>query len=234
MKERWLKIKQYFTQDKEIFAKGLCGKKLFIIFVIASIFGTYYEQILNLIKYYIQDGIIFWEIRRGVFYGPFSPVYGMGAVILCYLLLRKKRPDWQIFLYGSLLGGCFEYLISLLQEIFTGTTSWDYSNHFLNIDGRTTIPFMFFWGVLSFLLVRGIYPWLSKQIEKIPKRLGEVLFVFVLVLLCLDMLVSWTALIRGALRRENIPPITPVGKMYDEVYPDPYLERAFPNMDFKR
>ena len=29
---------------KKVFAEGLCGKKLFIIYVIGSIFGCYYEH----------------------------------------------------------------------------------------------------------------------------------------------------------------------------------------------
>ena len=47
------------------------------------------------------------------------------------------------------------------------------------------------------------------------------------------MFVSWTALIRSALRRNNIDPITPVGVFYDKVYPDDVLAKSFPNMEFK-
>ena len=47
------------------------------------------------------------------------------------------------------------------------------------------------------------------------------------------MFISWTALFRGAMRRNNIEPITPVGRIYDKVYPDHVLSKSFPNMDFK-
>ena len=47
------------------------------------------------------------------------------------------------------------------------------------------------------------------------------------------MTVSWTALIRSAMRRSGIDPITPVGEIYDKVYPDSVLAKSFPNMDFK-
>ncbi len=233
MKECWLKIKQYFIQEEEVFAKGVCGKKLFIIFVIASIFGAYYEQILNLIKYYLADGSIFWEPRTGVFYGPFSPIYGMGAVLVVYLFAKKDRPWYQILLYGSLLGGAFEFLISFLQETFIGTISWDYSNHFLNIAGRTTIPFMLAWGVMIFILVKVVYPFLSERIEAIPSRLGNIVYLCLVIFLTLDMLISWTALIRGALRRKEYPPVTPIGQFYDRIYPDQYLQKKFPNMNFE-
>ena len=95
-----------------------------------------------------------WQLRRGVIYGPISPIYGMGAVLMIAILGRKKRPDYQTIFYGALLGGGFEYLISFLQETFLGTVSWDYTNEFLNINGRTTIPYAFVWGLLLFYLLK--------------------------------------------------------------------------------
>ena len=56
--------------------------KIFWIFVIISIFGC----ILETIVCFVQKG--HFEIRQGVIYGPFIPVYGAGAVIY-YLLVPK-------------------------------------------------------------------------------------------------------------------------------------------------
>ena len=221
------------SSKKEIFAKGFCGKKLFLIFVIGSIFGAFYEQILNLVKVYFTTGDIVWELRRGVIYGPFSPIYGAGAVLFVYLLVKPNYSNIKTYIYGCLLGGGFEYLISLLQEIFTHTRSWDYSNYFLNIDGRTTIPYMLVWGAFALIFAKVIYPFISKWIEKIPVNIGNIIFYILLIFLIIDMFISWTALFRSAMRRSNIEPITPVGRLYDIVYPDSVLSKSFPNMDFK-
>lgn len=67
----------------------------------------------------------------------------------------------------------------------------------------------------------------------IPLKIGNVIFYIILSFLVIDMFVSWTALIRSALRRNNIDPITPVGVFYDKVYPDDVLAKSFPNMEFK-
>lgn len=85
------------SSKKSVFAEGFSGKKLFLIFVIGSVFGALYEQILNLVKIYFTTGDIVWELRRGVLYGPFSPIYGAGAVLFVYLLVKPK--------YASM--GCF-------------------------------------------------------------------------------------------------------------------------------
>lgn len=227
------KIKDYFFEDKKGYAKGLCSAKLFLIFAIFSVFGTYYEQILNLVMSYINEGIISWELRRGVIYGPFSPIYGGGAVIFAIFLLRKDISKWKTFLYAGLIGGIFEFAISFLQETFVGTTSWDYSSYFLNIGGRTTIPFMAAWGVMGVIFAKYLYPKISKFIENAPYNLMRTFTIGLCIFLSLDMLVSWTALLRQNLRRKGYEPLTPIGEFYDRVYSDEALQKYFPNMEAK-
>lgn len=207
-----------------IFAEGLCFQKLFFVFLIGSVFGTIYEDILI----YVRSGV--WMVHRGVIYGPFNVIYGFGAAVMCWLLLRKKYSDAQIFIGSALMGGLIEYLLSFLQEVFTGTVSWDYSGQWLSLGGRTTVPIMIVWGAMGLVLVKVVYPALSGWIERIPVKIGQPLFRVLLVLMCLNCLVSWTAIIRQNLRHHDIAPLTPIGRLYDEYYTDEYLRRYFPNM----
>lgn len=218
------------VREEKKFAEGLGFKKLFFVFLIGSVLGAYYEQILHFVQTWWETGVPVWSMRRGVIYGPFNVVYGFGAAAMVYILARKPREDWQNFIYAALLGGGVEYVISLLQQFFTHTRSWDYSNHPLNINGRTTIPFMVVWGVLGLILVKFVYPFVSRMIEKIPPKIGEKVFLVMLVFITFDMLISWTALIRQTMRQNHIPPLTPVGRFYDEYYADEFLQRFYPNM----
>lgn len=213
------------------FAEGLCFKKLFFVFLVGSVIGAVYEEILYMVQHYMATGQLEHALRRGVIYGPFNVIYGFGAVVLVYLLLRKPLKWWQIFGYAAVLGGVVEYLVSWLQETFTHTTSWDYSNLFLNINGRTTIPIMFVWGLLGLLLVKVVYPPISNLVERIPVKVGNRIFVVLVVLMALDMLVSWTAIVRQTLRHNNVPPFTPVGEFCDSYYNDDFLRHYFPNME---
>ena len=208
------KLQNLFKKD-QVFAKGICFEKLFIIFLIASVIGSLYEQILNLFLVYSRTGELVWEYRRGVIYGPFNVIYGFGAVLIIYLLADKKHKWYETFLYGALLGGGIEYLIGFLQETFTQTISWDYSHKLLNINGRITLEYMIVWGLLSFLLVRYLYPFISKWVEKIPYNLGTLLTRILLIFMIINMLISWGAIIRQTLRRNNIPAFTPVGEFFD-------------------
>ena len=218
------------TETKPKFAQGMCFYKLFWIFLFGCIFGAYYEQILNMFIHYNYHHELVWQLRRGVIYGPISPIYGMGAALLIWVLGRKKRPDWQIIFLGALLGGGFEYLISFLQETFFGTVSWDYTNEFLNINGRTTIPFAFVWGLLALVLVKILYPNISKVIEALPVKFGTILTRILIVLLVLDFTISWGALFRQILRHNGYPAVTFVGKFFDTYYPDEVLKESYTNM----
>ncbi len=217
-------------KEAKKFAEGMCFYKLFWIFLFGCIFGAYYEEILNLVIHYHYHHEFVWQLRRGVIYGPISPVYGMGAVLMIGILGRKERPDWKNFLYGALLGGSFEYLISFLQETFLGTVSWDYTNEFLNINGRTTIPYAFVWGLLALVLVKIFYPSISGIIGALPKKFGKIITNILIVLLSLDFIISWGALARQKLRHNGYKPITIIGTFFDEKYPDEVLKESYTNM----
>lgn len=221
-------------KEVKVFAKGLSFYKLFIIFIIGCLFGNYYEMILNLVRHYLRDGSIFWEVRRGVIYLPLSPVYGFGAVIMTSLLAERKDKWYVTLVKGMLIGGSLEYIISYLQEVFIGTSSWNYSNKILDINGRTTIPIMFLWGILALLFVRYAYPFISKLTESIPYKKGVIITRILIVIVILDMLVSFSAVYRQSNRRDGIKPYTKIGEFYDKVYTDERLKKAYPNMKVKR
>lgn len=215
---------------KHPFAEGLSFKKLFFIFIIGSVFGTIYEDLLIYGQTYLTTGTGVWMTHRGVIWGPFNVIYGFGAALMCWVLLRKKLENWQIFVFSAFIGGAVEYGLSFLQETFTGTTSWDYSSYFLNFGGRTTLPIMAFWGLLGLILVKIVYPFLSNLIEKISLEIGERLFAILLVFMVFNMLISWTAILRQNLRHHGVKPLTPIGEFLDAQFNDDYLRRYFPNM----
>ncbi len=219
-----------YCMNQKRFAEGICFTKLFWIFLLGSIFGAYYEQILNLFIHYHYHHEFVWQLRRGVIYGPISPIYGVGAVLFTILLLRKEKSNFSIFLKGALIGGSFEYLISFFQETFFGTISWDYSQDFLNINGRTTIPYMIVWGLLALLFAKVIYPTISNIIESFPQKFGDVFTGILVVLLVLDFFVSWGSLIRQTLRHKGYEPITFVGTFFDKHYNDEVLRQYYANM----
>ncbi|MDO4889347.1 MAG: putative ABC transporter permease [Candidatus Saccharibacteria bacterium] len=216
------------------FAEGLGYQKLSVIFIIACIFGDVYEIILNFCFHFFgNNGEIFLERRSAVIYGPFSVIYGVGAVILAKFLAERGLKWWQIFIRGALICGIAEIVLGYLQIFFTGTSSWDYSSHWLSFANGLSSPLIIFlWGFVALIFIKFIYPLICKLTDKIPAKIGSKVLNIVMILLVIDMLISFSAVVRWNYRHEGKQPFTPYGQFLDSVYPDDFMKKAYPNMEF--
>lgn len=215
-----------------VFAPGTSWRKLVVIFIIGSVFGCCYEMLLNFFTHLFNDHTFFWETRSAVIYGPFSVVYGVGAVLMTVFLVGKGYKWYKVFLLGALICGAYEYFACLLQEIFTGTTSWNYSAHTFNINGRTSLEIMMVWGLMSVIYVFLIYPVIDYLTKKLPVKPANTILNILIVFLCVGMIISLSAVVRQNFRRHDMPPFTPYGQFLDSHYPDERMRRAYPNMEF--
>lgn len=208
----------------KVFAKGLCFSKVFIFFLLGCLFGSLFEEII----YFFQYGE--WTKRYDLIYGPFSTLYGFGVVLYLVILQERdhKRGIIKTFIYCALLGGVAEYIASLFLELFLNIKFWDYSNMFLNFGGRTSIPVMIIWGIEGTILLKLIYPFLSKLIEKIPFKVGRIVCILLLILIILDIIVSYSAFIRMIYRNKGSAPKTKIGEIYDQIYNDDFMYQRFP------
>lgn len=210
-------------KEKEIFAEGICFKKIFWIFIFGCIFGCVMEMVL----YFIQHN---GELvsRKGLIYGPFNPVYGIGAVIFTIFLCKRKNI-FAIFFLAAILGGAFEFLCSYLQEKIFGTISWDYSDEPLNIEGRTSALYMFYWGCLGVVYAKLVYPFLSKLIEKVPVKVGNIATRVMVIFMIIDCIISFAASYRQEERKDGIKPQNEVEKIIDKEYPDSRMDEIYEN-----
>ncbi len=153
-------------------------KQILWYFIIFSIIGLIIETIFC----YITTGVL--ESRKGLIWGPFCPVYGVGAVILILLLHSYKEKPVKLFIAGSILGNIIEYILSFLLEAYYGTRFWDYSYLNWNLNGRICILYSIYWGILSFILIRYIKQIIDKYIIiKIPntKHINIIIVVTLLI-----------------------------------------------------
>lgn len=209
-------------QKEEAFARGICFKKIFWLFMIGCVFGCVFEMVNHFIHY--GD----WVSRRGLIYGPLNPVYGLGLVFFVIFLSKIKNPA-LIFLGGMLLGGGCEYLCSLVQEKVFGTLSWDYSHQLFNIGGRTSLKYMIVWGVLALVVMKIVYPFLSNLIEKMPVKTGNILTIILIVFMVANIIISVTACLRQSERAKGMEPSNKVEVFLDKHYPDKRLNTIFQN-----
>ncbi len=197
---------------------------VFWLFIIGSILGYIFEMIVVL----FQKG--YFESRQGLIYGPFTPVYGIGAIIY-YLILNSIKQDnkIKIFFITAILGGITEYICSLVQEKVFGTISWDYSYLIFDINGRTSLLHCSYWGIAGILYVTYIEPFLEKLKYKIDKKSLKIVSIIFAVFMLFDISISCIAANRQTERRNNISPESKLDLFLDKYYPDEYMDKIFAN-----
>ena len=97
-----------------------------------------------------------------------------------------------------------------------------------NIGGRINLLFCFFWGIAGVVWLKGVYPYLSKWIEKIPMLAGKIITWCLIIFMAADSLVSAAALMRQDQREKNIPASNVVQQWLDENYDDETLYKIYP------
>ncbi|MCD8383042.1 MAG: putative ABC transporter permease [Clostridiales bacterium] len=211
--------------EGRVFARGLCVHKLFWVFLICALMGDLIETVFV----WVTSGVLM--SRSSLLYGTFSVVWGLGGVLFTIVLAPlRERSDRFVFFGGFLLGGAYEYLCSVFTEIVFGTVFWDYSDMPFNIQGRTNLLFMFFWGVMALVWVKAIDPVFNRGIEKIPPVLGTVLTWILAVLMALDIGVTGLAMGRYVARSTGAESANTVESFLDNQYPDELIEWVWPNM----
>lgn len=215
-------------KEKYVFAKGICLDKLIWVFLSTALLGDIIET------FYCRIVSGEWMSRSSVLYGPFSIVWGIGAVVLTIVLSKfAHKEDRYIFLVGAILGGVYEYVCSVFTEVVLGTVFWDYSHMMFNIGGRTNLLFMIFWGILSVAWIKLCYPMLSNLIEKVPPLAGKVItWVLILFMIC-NATISALAMIRYVERKDGILADNAIESFLDTTYQDELIEKVWPNMKIR-
>ena len=197
---------------------------LFWLFIIGSIAGFIYEVTIV----FFQKG--HFELRQGLIYGPFIPVYGIGTMIYYIVLSKiKTKNKVLIFLITMLLGGITEYVCSFIQEKAFGTVSWDYSYLSFNINGRTSLLHCIYWGIGGVLYISFVEPWINNISKKINIKFIKLITIIISIFIIFDITITWKAAKRQTERKNNIGPENHVDLFFDKYYPDEYMDRIFNN-----
>ena len=185
--EKIIKVENYKIQDKIIIADPVVKitfKRELAYFVIYSFLGFIVETIFGI----LTKGVV--ESRKSCLFGPFCCIYGLGAAIMIPGLQKFKKSNWGIFIAGAIEGSVIEYIISWIGEIIFKIKWWDYSNMPFNINGRITLTFSIFWGLLALVLMRFINPYIERGINKLSKKWFDILTISLTIFLILDLLIT--------------------------------------------
>lgn len=139
-----------------------------LLFFACAMIGWIWEVILT----WIQTGHL---VNRGVLHGPWLPIYGFGGAGIAILLHRFKKHPSVVFLASVVGCGILEYFTGWYLETFKHLKWWDYSDLWLNLDGRICFISLLAFGICGLFIIYLIYPFFTKLFDRLPLRPKKIL-----------------------------------------------------------
>lgn len=150
-------------------------------FFIYSFLGFLLEGIFTL--------IVSGHFSSGILYGPWTPVYGFGAVLTIVIskkIFKKMHQNKFIetlvtFLVLTIVLTVIEWLGGILIENLFHETLWNYKDYKFNIGKYIALEMALVWGIASILVIYFLKPIIDKLENKIPKSITTLLSILFII-----------------------------------------------------
>ena len=167
-------------------------QQYFLYFMMYAFIGWFYEVFLEVVVYR-------WGYSdRGVLFGPYCPVYGVGAILflfLVYPLIKNKELKCKlfmipvVFLLCGLIATGIELIASYLCEIIMGSWPWQtYADYKYNFQARIALSPSLRFGLGGVLFLYVLQPLFEKMIKKLKVKKLKQVFCIVFTLFIIDLL----------------------------------------------
>ncbi len=134
--------------------------------------------------------------NNALLHGPFSPVYGVGAI--CTVLAAPRwEPSLLLLFMGSVIvNTAVEYATGLLLETCFGRRWWDYSCQRHNLHGRICLKNSLYFGLMGILVVRVLHPVLLPAVASLSLPLRLSLCAVLIAYFTVDLAITSAGLLR--------------------------------------
>lgn len=155
-------------------------------FFIYSIIGFIVEGLYTL--------IISGHFSSGILYGPWTPVYGFGAILTIIIsrkIFKKMHKSRFVetivtFIILTVVLTFIEWLGGILIENMFHETLWNYKNYKYNIGKYIALEMSIIWGLVSIFIIYFIKP----IIDKLEKRISKYITIILIILFIIDLTIT--------------------------------------------
>ncbi len=151
-----------------------------LLFFILSFVGWLWEAAI----YFVTEHAL---INRGIFYGPYLPIYGVGGFALWHLLHRFHEKKLVTFVWAAVICSVLEYAAGVFMEWKWGMRWWDYSGHYMNLNGHICLLGAVCFGLGGMLLNCYVMPFYMRLYHRLSKRSRGILCSILLVVFAADV-----------------------------------------------
>ena len=168
---------------------------LFMKFILFSIIGYVVEMITCAI---IEKR---WT-NRGFLCGPMIPIYGIGSLLLVWILKPFKEHIFLVMLLGMLLTTSIEYLTGYILEKIFHNKWWDYSLEKFNVNGYVCLKNAILFAIGTPIIIYIVDPYITSFLLQIKDNYLYIIALVVFIIFLLD--VSYSVFVAYNLRNRLI------------------------------
>ena len=152
-------------------------------FFVFSFIGWLWEVGIHI----VNDGVF---VNRGVFHGPWLPIYGGGVVMILFFLAKWRPKPYIEAAAIVILCGFVEYFTSFYLEVTKGMRWWDYTGYFLNLNGRICGEGLLIFALGGMAAVYLLVPVLDSMISAVKPKILKTVCIALLVVFAVDFVYS--------------------------------------------
>ncbi|MBR4768505.1 MAG: hypothetical protein IK088_05970, partial [Lachnospiraceae bacterium] len=159
--------------------------ELIALFLIFALIGWLWETVYQFLMFGNY-------VKRGMLYGPWIPIYGVGGGLFLLLFYRFRNRPVRECLLMVLAAGILEYGTAWALFKIYGTMWWDYKGYFLNLNRWICLE-----GLLAFAVggLLGVYlaaPSVRRLLEKPKPKVLAIIVAVVITFFFTDVVFSMT------------------------------------------
>lgn len=132
--------------------------------------------------------------NRGFLIGPICPIYGFGMLIMILWLSRYRQKPLKLFFLSILVFSIFEYVVSYGLDAIFHLKWWDYTQDFMNVNGRISLFYSFGWGIIGLVVIHLIHPCIQKItnpiFQKVPVLFQDSILKLLVIIAIIDCILS--------------------------------------------
>lgn len=127
-------------------------------------------------------------VLPGTLSGPWCPIYGV-TFLLLLLLVDNKDNRLYNFIKIFIIASITEYVSSYISGEIFNNVIWDYSDRFLNINGRICLEMSLIFSILGYFMMYFLEPVLRRIYISIGRKV-KIINIICISLFLLDILIN--------------------------------------------
>ena len=168
---------------------------LFMKFLLFSMIGYVVEMIMCAI---VDKKIA----NRGFFCGPIIPIYGVGSLLLIWILKPFRENILLVILLSMLITTTIEYFTGYALEKIFHNKWWDYSKEKFNLHGRICLKNTVLFGIGGPIILYILNPYMNDFLIQFKNSTLIAVTIFLFIIFLLD--VTYSCIVAYNLRHRLI------------------------------